>query len=148
MNNFSASIKSILTMYVLWSLILVIYGTWVVFTSGYDEKISNEAFHGFIVMYYGVFLVLFALGALLAWQAQLGKAWALWSFIAYCVYRAIDSIWSTQARESMGVTAVDIIDWIKAFIIAAVWISLIALSLYNRPNKSLNLTGANNAPPS
>ena len=106
-------IKSIFTAYVLWSVILVIYGSWAVLTSEFREIVSNETYRDFLVMGYAGFLIFFALGAFLAWYTQQGKSWALWLFTVYCLYRSIDTIWGVKARESMEHVTVDATDCLE-----------------------------------
>ena len=132
--------KSIFSIYIVWSVILALHGSWVIFTSEFGEKIGVEAFRNFVFMFYLGFLLSFALGALLAWFSQKQKLWALWLFSAYCIYRSIDYIWGVTVRERMEGIVVEASDWFKGAIIAAVWLLLVGYAWYSRPNKSLQPT--------
>ena len=132
--------KSIFSIYIVWSVILALHGSWVVFTSDFGEKIGEEAFRNFVIMFYLGFVLFFGLGAFLAWFTQKQKSWALWLFSAYCIYRSIDYIWGITVREKMEGIVVDTMDWVKGAIIAGVWLVLAGYTWYSRPNKSLQPT--------
>ena len=132
--------KSIFSIYIVWSVILALHGSWVVFTSNFGEKIGEEAFRNFVIMFYLGFILFFAFGAFLAWFTQKQKLWALWLFSAYCIYRGIDHIWGITVRERMEGIVVDTSNWTKGAIIAGVWLVLAGYAWYLRPNKSLQPT--------
>lgn len=127
--------KSIFKIYLIWSVVLVIHGSWIVLTGEFGEKAGEEIFRSFLIMFYIGFLLFLALGAFLAWYAQQGKPWALWLFSVYCLLRAIDTIWGINMREGMEHVTVDISDWIRSLIIAFGWASFIGFAWYIRPNK-------------
>ena len=127
---------SIFRIYVLWSLILMLHGTWVVFTSKFSELVGAEAFLNFIIMFYVALMVVFVIGAFLAWYTEQGKFWALWLFTVYCLYRSIDGLYSITVRESMEGVSVNITDWVKGLFIAFVWLTLVGFAWYLRYTKS------------
>jgi hypothetical protein len=119
-----------------WSVILAFHGSWVVLTSEFGENIGEEAFRNLVIVFYVGFLLFSALGAFLAWFAQKKQLWAIWLFVAYCVYRPIDYIWGIIGREHMDGITVDTTDWIKCFIITGVWLFLAGYAWYSRSCKS------------
>jgi len=132
--------KSIFTIYVVWHVILALHGIWVVFTSEFGEKVGEEAFRSYVIMFYLGFLLFFALGAVLAWFTQKQKLWALWLFSVYCIFRSIDEIWGIIVLRRMEGVALDTSDWFKSTLASGVWLFLAGYAWYSRPNKSLQPT--------
>jgi hypothetical protein len=148
MNKINSYIKSIFATYLLWYAILVCYGAWTIVTSDFTQKLNEAAFNNFILMYVIGVVIYFIPGAVFAWFTQQGKSWAFWLFAAYCSYRSIDSIWGLIMRIKMEHITVNNTDWVIAIAISVIWVLLIGSAWVACTNKSLNLTGAENAPSS
>jgi len=132
--------KSIFFVFAVWAVILLIHSTWAVFTSEHRQSLVGESFVIFLTMFYSMLVIVFALGGLLAWQAQKGKVWALWLFTLYCLYHAVDSIWTVKFRHNMEGISVDAIDWVRGIVFALVWGGLIVYAWNRHSNKLIQPT--------
>jgi hypothetical protein len=132
MKSYFSPPRSIITPYALWSAILALHGSWVILTSGFEEKITDEAFRTFLLVFYLGGIAVFALGAFLVWKAQQGRSWGLLLFIIYCLYRSIDYVWGVAAREGIEGMSVETGDWVKGVVIAGVWFILAGYAYYSR----------------
>jgi hypothetical protein len=130
--------KSVLSMYVMWMLILGLHSGWVVYTSSYRESAGSQISSVFLANYIGIAVLVFFVGSLFAWLTDKGIVWAKWLFMAYCTYRAVDSIWSVYWRETTISLQTDTIDWMKSVIFAVIWLFLVGLAWRARPNTSFS----------
>lgn len=121
-------------------LILAVHSGWVVYTSSFRQSVGSEMFRVFVVTYIGIAIVLFVLGGLFAWLTDKGKIWAKWVFMAYCTYRAVDSVWGAYWREVTIASQTYTLDWVKSAIFALIWLFLVGLAWRARPNKGLKPT--------
>ena len=136
MKPINSQIKSIFTIYLIWSVILIIYSSLVVLTGELEEKFGSELYRKFLFSFYAVSLFMTAIGALLAWYTQQGKTWAMWLFIIFCLYLSFDAIWSLKIMESKYSGTVELSDWIGRPIKAVIWLSLAVFAWYTYPNNT------------
>jgi hypothetical protein len=127
--------KSIFVVYMAWVLILVPRAIWVVYTSDYREKVGDDTFQYFVLMFTTLLTITLIIGAVLAWLTQKGNVWARWVFILFCAFYAIDSLLGTLQITDMYKQTYQY-GWFRGPVSVVVWAVLAWLAWYSRPNKA------------
>ena len=134
--------RSILTTYMVWAILLALYGGWVILTSDYAEKVGEETARYFRFLFAGGGIAFLVIVGLLAWLTQVGKVWAKCVFVVLCGYCAIDAILGPYALSALSPMILEPSGWVKSVVIALGWTYLAGLACYTRPNNSLQPTGS------
>ena len=128
--------EALFFLYMAWAVIVLTRGIWITLAGEFREKIGNEAFQSFFIVFTVVLISILSVGAALAWFATKGNAWAKWLFVTFCFIYAIDSLLGTvQITEMYQYTSK--YSWFRGPVSIVVWTMLGGLAFYTRPNKSL-----------
>ena len=107
------------------------------FTDGRFSRLAGETYNWFLVVFFATHAALIALGGILSWLAYSPKRkWASWCFIAFCIWRAGDAVWSNIrfANDESGA------NWLRLIVFPTVWILLAMFEWMRKTNaKSFNV---------
>ena len=117
--------------YFVWSVLLFLYGL-TKFTDGRFAELAGESFEWFLAVYLTIQIALIAIGGILCWLADVRtRKWASWCFIAFCAWRAIDSLW-VGIRFSSDDSG---LDWLRLVVFPFGWFVLATLEWIKRHKK-------------
>ncbi len=134
--------RSILITYVVWAILLALYGGLVISTSDYAERVGEETAQYFKLLFAGGGIAFLTIGGFFAWFTQKGKVWAKCIFVVMCGYSAVDAILGPYALSTLTPTIFGPPEWASSLVIALGWAYLAGLACYTRPNQSFQPTGS------
>jgi len=131
--------NSIFIAYVAWFFILTLNLILTSYTSEFKDKISPDLYQHYLIMLITGFVVTHVIGITLAWYTQKKKNWAKWLFIAFCLFFAIDLLFSLlQLTEMYKHTSND--NEFKKIIAIIIWSMLAVMAWFKSSNKSFKPT--------
>lgn len=104
------------------------------FTDGRLAELAGESFKWLLAAYLVIQMALIGMGGILCWLADVrAHKWSGWCFIAFCAWRAIDSLWWGGIRFSSDESG---LDWLRLVVFSFGWLVLATLELVQLVTRS------------